>query len=140
MARIQNWRLANYMIMSEEEHKNHPDIIDLPEWERTFYYLIYVGRYEDYDYAIDYLIKNLRNPEELIQAGAIEAISLLVNRFYNIKEDLILPLLLKNLKSTNEKILNVTLETLGDIAHYVPRLKRKICLAHYLLKVFQNIL
>ncbi len=39
MARIQNWRLTNYMIMSEEEYKNHPDVADWSEWKKTFFIL-----------------------------------------------------------------------------------------------------
>ncbi|EER21556.1 MULTISPECIES: hypothetical protein [spotted fever group] len=57
--------------MSEEEYRNQPDVIDLPEWEKTFYYLIYVGHYKDYDDALDILTQNLRNPEELIQLKKI---------------------------------------------------------------------
>ncbi len=74
------------MVMSEEEYRSHPDIINLPEREKTYHYLIYVGYYEDYNIALDILTKNLRNPEELIQAAAIEAIGRLVERFYNIKK------------------------------------------------------
>ncbi|MGX6959839.1 MAG: hypothetical protein ACIPMY_00985 [Rickettsia endosymbiont of Pentastiridius leporinus] len=117
--------------MSEEEYKNHPDIINLPEREKIFYYLIYIGRYENYNYAINYLVKNLRNSEELIQVGAIEAIGLLVERFYNIKEDLILPILFENLKGASEKILNETNITLGGIALDVPRLTKKIYLEYF---------
>ncbi|KJV80994.1 hypothetical protein RHORCCE3_0173 [Rickettsia hoogstraalii str. RCCE3] len=98
--------------------------------EKNFFYLIYVGRYEDYDYAIDYLAKNLRNLEELSQAAAIQALDFLVRRFYNIKEDLILPLLFENLKSSNKRIYGETFSLLRDIKGYVPRLKRKIYLAY----------
>ena len=118
------------MIMSEEEYKNHPNVADWSEWKKTFFYLIYVGRYEDYDYAIDYLAKNLRNPEELSQAAAIQALGFLVRRFYNIKKDLILPLLFENLKSSNKRIYGETFSLLRDIKGYVPRLKRKIYLAY----------
>ncbi|WP_231555844.1 hypothetical protein [Rickettsia hoogstraalii] len=83
--------------------------------EKNFFYLIYVGRYEDYDYAIDYLAKNLRNLEELSQAAAIQTLGFLVRRFYNIKEDLILPLLFENLKSSNKRIYGETFSLLRDI-------------------------
>ena len=96
---------------------------------KTFFYLIDVGRYEDYDDAIDYLAKNLRNPEELSQAAAIQALGFLIRRFYNIKEDLILPLLFENLKSSNKRIYGETLDLFCDIESCVPRLKRKIYLA-----------
>ncbi len=119
------------MIMSEEEYRNQPDVIDLPEWEKTFYYLIYVGHYKDYDDALDILTQNLRNPEELIQVEAVEAIGRLVERFYNIKEDLILPLLFENLKSTSEKILNATNLTLFSIVICIPRLERKVYLEYF---------
>ena len=119
------------MVMSEEEYRNHPDIINLPEREKIYHYLIYVGYYEDYNIALDILTKNLRNPEELIQAAAIEAVGLLVERFYNIKEDLILPVLFENLKSTSKEILGKTLETLHDIAYCVTRLRRKVFLAYF---------
>lgn len=119
------------MVMSEEEYRSHPDIINLPEREKTYHYLIYVGYYEDYNIALDILTKNLRNPEELIQAAAIEAIGRLVQRFYNIKEDLILPLLFENLRNTDKKILNETNITLGGIALDVPRLTKKIYLEYF---------
>ena len=84
--------------------------------KKLFIILIYVGHYKDYDDALDILTQNLRNPEELIQVAAVEAIGRLVERFYNIKEDLILPLLFENLKSTSEKILNATNLTLFYLA------------------------
>lgn len=119
------------MIMSEEEYKNYPGSADTPEWKKTFFYLIDIARYEDYDEIIDCLAKNLRNPEELIQAGAIQALGFLVRRFYNIKEDLILPLLFENLKSNSNRIYGETLDLFSDIQGYVPRLKRKIYLAYF---------
>lgn len=114
--------------MNEEEYKNHPDVVDWPEWKKTFFYLIDVGRYEDYDNAIDYLAKNLRNPEELSQAATCQALGFLVRRFYNIKEDLILPLLFKNLNSNNKHVYGETCDLLDDINGYIPRLRRKIYL------------
>ncbi|WP_236682643.1 hypothetical protein [Rickettsia felis] len=55
----------------------------------------------------------------------------LVRRFYNIKENLILPLLFENLKSNNKRIYGETVQVLGEITHFVPRLKRKIYLAYF---------
>ena len=37
------------MIVNEEEFKKQPDVINLPEWTKSFYYIINVGHYEDYE-------------------------------------------------------------------------------------------
>ncbi|WP_341787755.1 hypothetical protein [Rickettsia endosymbiont of Cantharis rufa] len=99
--------------------------------EKNFFYLIDVGRYEGYDDSINCLAKNLRNPEELIQVGAIEATGLLVERFYNVKEYLILPLLFENLKGISEKILNETSLILFSIVICILRLRRKVYLEYF---------
>nr|WP_253307905.1 hypothetical protein [Rickettsia endosymbiont of Ceutorhynchus assimilis] len=117
--------------MSEEEYRNEPDVLNDPEWQKAFYYILYVGHCADYDEGMAYIEEKLKNPEELSQAATCQALGILVRRFYNIKEDLILPLLFKNLKSNNKRIFEETTEVLGEISHLIPRLKREIYLAHF---------
>ncbi len=106
-------------------------MINLPEWEKSFYYIINIGHYENYDEAMDCIIKNLNNPEELIQAAALQALGILAYRFSNIKEKLILPILFNNLNSKNERILYETKDTLEQITYHVIRLRRKIYLEFF---------
>ncbi|WP_069201607.1 hypothetical protein [Rickettsia felis] len=119
------------MIVNEEEFMKQSDVINLPEWEKSFYYIINVGHYENYDEAMDCIIKNLKNPKELLQAAAIQALDIVVRRFSNIKDKLILPILFKNLKSESERIRYETIDTLGTIADYIFKLRRKICLEYF---------
>ncbi|HJD60017.1 MAG TPA: hypothetical protein LFW20_05135 [Rickettsia endosymbiont of Omalisus fontisbellaquei] len=119
------------MLVNEEEFKKQPDVINLPEWKKSFYYIIDVGHYENYEEAMDCIIKNLKNPEESLQAAAIQALDIVVRRFSNIKDKLILPILFKNLKSESERIRYETIDTLGTIADYIFKLRRKICLEYF---------
>ncbi|MFP3011557.1 MAG: hypothetical protein ACEY3D_00675 [Rickettsia sp.] len=118
------------MIMSEEEYRNQPDVLNDPEWKKAFFYILYVGHCADYDEGMAYIEEKLKNTEELSQAATCQALGILVRRFYNIKEDLILPLLFENLKSNNKRVYGETFSLLKDIKGYVPRLKRKIYLAY----------
>ncbi len=79
------------MIMSEEEYRNQPDVLNDPEWKKAFFYILYVGHCADYDEGMAYIEEKLKNTEELSQAATCQALGILVRRFYNIKEDLILP-------------------------------------------------
>ncbi|WP_231555805.1 hypothetical protein [Rickettsia hoogstraalii] len=119
------------MIVNEEEFKKQPDVINLPEWTKSFYYIINVGHYEDYEEAMDCIIKNLKNPEELIQAAALQALGILAYRFKKIKEKLILPILFNNLNSKSERILYETKDTLEQITYSVIKLKREIYLEYF---------
>lgn len=119
------------MIVNEEEFMKQSDVINLLEWEKSFYYIINVGHYENYDEAMDCIVKNLKNPEELLQAAAIQALDIVVRRFSNIKDKLILPILFKNLKSESERIRYETIDTLGTIADYIFKLRRKIYLGYF---------
>ncbi|WP_228368728.1 hypothetical protein [Rickettsia bellii] len=116
--------------MSEEEFKKRPNMAKYPEEEKIFFYIIEIGHYENYDDAMDYMAKNLKASEEFRQIAASQALQILVHRFYNIKDELILPLLFKHLKSDSKYkyFLSEIMNTLGDIAHLVPRLRRKIYL------------
>ena len=67
--------------------------------------------YENYEEAMNYIIKNLKNPEELLQAAAIQALDIVVRRCNNIKGELILPILFKNLRSDSERIKYETIDT-----------------------------
>ncbi|KJV81432.1 hypothetical protein RHORCCE3_0620 [Rickettsia hoogstraalii str. RCCE3] len=106
-------------------------MINLPEWTKSFYYIINVGHYEDYEEAMDCIIKNLKNPEELIQAAALQALGILAYRFKKIKEKLILPILFNNLNSKSERILYETKDTLEQITYSVIKLKREIYLEYF---------
>ncbi|WCR56707.1 hypothetical protein [Rickettsia asembonensis] len=119
------------MIVNEEEFKKQPDVINLPECEKSFYYIINVGHYENYDEAMDFIIKNLKNPEELIQAAALQALGILAYRFSNIKEKLILPILFNNLNSKSERILYETKDTLEQITYHIISLRREIYLEYF---------
>ncbi|ABV74554.1 hypothetical protein A1C_01120 [Rickettsia akari str. Hartford] len=46
------------MIVNEEAFIKQSDVINLPKWEKSFYYIISVGHYENYDAAMDCIIKN----------------------------------------------------------------------------------
>ncbi|AFC71639.1 hypothetical protein MC5_07035 [Rickettsia australis str. Cutlack] len=46
------------MIVNKEEFMKQSDVINLPKWEQSFYYIINVGHYEHYDEAMDCIIKN----------------------------------------------------------------------------------
>ncbi|WP_342270353.1 hypothetical protein [Rickettsia endosymbiont of Orchestes rusci] len=117
--------------MSEEEYRNEPEVLNYPEWQKAFYYILYVGNCADYDEGMAYIAEKLRNPEELSQAATCQALGILVRRFYNIKEDLILPLLFENLKSNNKRVYGETLDLFDDIIGRVPRLTRRIYLAYF---------
>ncbi|GAA5253027.1 hypothetical protein [Candidatus Rickettsia kedanie] len=119
------------MIVNEEEFMKQSDVINLPKWEKSFYYIINIGHYENYDEAMDCIIKNLNNPEELIQAAALQTLGILAFRFSNIKAKLILPILFNNLNSKNERILYETKDTLEQITYHVIRLSRKIHLEYF---------
>jgi hypothetical protein len=117
--------------MNEEEFKKQPEVSNFPEWKKSFYYIIHVSMYENYEGAMSYIIKNLKNPEELLQAAAIQALDIVVRRFDNIEDKLILPILFKNLRSDSERVKYETVDTLGTIAYHVLRLRREICLEYF---------
>ncbi|WP_218460269.1 hypothetical protein [Rickettsia sp. TH2014] len=79
---------------------------------------------------MDCIIKNLRDPEELLQTATIQALDIAVRRFSNIEDKLILPILFKNLRSESKRIKYETIDTLETIAAYIIKSKRKIYLEY----------
>ena len=54
------------IMVNAEEFMKQSDVINFPKWEKSFYYIMNVWHYENYDKAMDCFIKNLNNPEDLI--------------------------------------------------------------------------
>lgn len=101
------------MLMDYEEYIDQPNVTKLSASEQRFMYIVGVATYEDYEEALEYILSQLENPEENIQAAAIQGIDTLIYRFRKIDEERALPILLDNVRlNNNKRLVNESMEAL----------------------------
>ena len=103
--------------MNFEEFCDQPSLKNENNIYKIFYYIIGVSQNEDYEVAMNYILPYLGSKEKQLQI-AIQGLYTLVDRFVDIDE-IVLDLLIENLKSQNNDILNETLATLNLIAQCI---------------------
>lgn len=112
-------------MMNFEEFCAQPSLKNENNIYKIFYYIIGVSQNEDYEVAMNYILPYLGSEEKQLQIAAIQGLYTLVDRFVDIDE-IVLDLLIENLKSQNNDILNETLSTLNLIAQCILKYRKEI--------------